>query len=191
MGDLLAEAHRSGATTSLDTGWDPKRRWECELARVLAHVDVLLPNGQEALAIAGVLAGVAAPRDLEQAAATLAERGPLPVIKCGAEGALALVRGHVVRQEGCAADVVDTVGAGDSFNAGFLAGWLGGLDVAQSLALAVIVGTQSTRGAGGIASQPTLDEVLAAGGLDCRETRLGEADQQQSSTEQSHLPSRP
>lgn len=163
VGDLLAEAHRSGATTSLDTGWDPSNRWECGLAHVLPHVDVLLPNSQEALAIASVLDLAGAPLDLAGAAAALAKRGPLPVIKCGVEGAVALVRGHVVRAEGRAADVVDTVGAGDSFNAGFLAGWLGGHDVAQSLALAVIVGTLSTRGAGGTAMQPTLDEAMAAG----------------------------
>ena len=169
VGDLLAEAHRSGTSTSLDTGWDPKQRWECELAQVLPHVDVLLPNSQEALALAGELDGAAAPLDLEKAAATLAERGPLPVIKCGAEGAVALVRGRVLCHEGRAVEVVDTVGAGDSFNAGFLTGWLGGCDVAQSLALAVIVGTQSTRGTGGIASQPTLNEALAAGGFEARD----------------------
>lgn len=98
LADLLAEARRSGASTSLDTGWDPTHRWECGLAQVLPHVDVLLPNRQEALAIADVLEGAGAPLDLERAAAILAERGPLPVIKCGADGAVALVRGRVVRQ---------------------------------------------------------------------------------------------
>ena len=61
VGNLFAEAHRSGASTSLDTGWDPTGRWECGLARVLPHVDVLLPNRQEALAIASVLDGAGRP----------------------------------------------------------------------------------------------------------------------------------
>ena len=189
VGDLLAEAHLFGATTSLDTGWDPSHRWECGLAHVLPHVDVLLPNSQEALAIVNVLDGAGASLDLAKAAAALAERGPLPVIKCGVEGAVALVRGRVVREEGRSADVVDTVGAGDSFNAGFLAGWLGGRDVAQSLALAVIVGTLSTRGAGGTAMQPTLDEAMAAEGSHAQETPLRSvAAQKRCSTEPSRLP---
>jgi len=56
------------------------------------------------------------------------------------------------------------VGAGDSFDAGFLAGWLNDYGIERSLALAVACGALSTRGAGGVAMQATLDEALAIAG---------------------------
>ena len=57
--------------------------------------------------------------------------------------------------------VVDTTGAGDSFNAGFVYGHLAGWLLARTLAFAVACGSASTRAAGGIESQPTLEEALA------------------------------
>ena len=63
-------------------------------------------------------------------------------------------------------DPVDTVGAGDSFDAGVLAGLLNGLSTERALALGCACGGLSTRAAGGTAAQPTLDEALAAANLD-------------------------
>jgi sugar/nucleoside kinase (ribokinase family) len=57
--------------------------------------------------------------------------------------------------------VVDAVGAGDSFDAGFVCGALAGWDLERCLKLAVACGALSTRAAGGTAAQPTLDEALA------------------------------
>jgi sugar/nucleoside kinase (ribokinase family) len=57
---------------------------------------------------------------------------------------------------------VDTTGAGDSFDAGFLAGRLQGWPIKRCLQLAVACGSLSTRAAGGIAAQPTMDEAVSA-----------------------------
>ncbi|WP_214411190.1 carbohydrate kinase family protein [Sphaerisporangium fuscum] len=150
--DLLRAAP---GTTSLDTNDDPSGQWR-GLEEVLAAVDVLLPNAAEALAIT---------REdvLEKAAGALAARGVLPVVKDGAAGALTWQDGEAVRvlppHLPQAGPVVDTVGAGDSFNAGFIAARLRGLDLRQSVLVAAASGTLSTRAAGGTAAQPTWDEV--------------------------------
>ncbi|GLX00450.1 carbohydrate kinase family protein [Microtetraspora sp. NBRC 16547] len=151
--DLFRAARAGGATTSLDTNDDPSGRWQ-GLDKVLELTDILLPNDREALALAGRTDG-----DLDRAVRDLAERGLTPVIKRGADGALAFADGEPIRVPALPARVVDTVGAGDSFNAGLLAGHLRGLPLRRSLALAVACGTLSTRAAGGTAAQPTWEEV--------------------------------
>jgi len=151
---LLEAAHTAGAGTSLDLNWDPAEQWDGGLADVLPAVDVLFVNAAEAAAVSG------AP-DPAVAATVLAARGPLPVIKLGAAGALAHDGCRLVRVSAPAVTVVDTVGAGDTFDAGFLCGRLLGWEVIPSLALGVACGSLSARGAGGVEAQPTREEALA------------------------------
>ena len=156
---LFERAHAAGATTSLDTNWDPLDRWE-GLAAALPVTDVLLPNSEEALAIADSLDPKEPPRGLDDALTALAAHGPLPVAKCGADGAVALADGRLLHTPTMTVGVADTVGAGDSFDAGFLAGLLLGYELERSLRLAAACGALSLRGAGGTGWQPTLDEAL-------------------------------
>jgi ribokinase len=145
----LAERARS---SSLDTGWDPHERWDV----AVDAFDVLLPNAEEALRLAGRDDG-----DVEAAARDLARRGPLVIVKLGADGALATDGDELVRAAATHVDVVETTGAGDSFDAGFLAGRLNGEGLENALALACACGALSTRRAGGTAAQPTLEEARA------------------------------
>ncbi len=151
---LFEAARTAGAGTSLDLNWDPEERWDGGLADVLPAVDVLFVNGAEAAAVSGAA-------DPAVAATILATRGPLPVVKLGAHGALAHDGRRLVRVPAPAATVVDTVGAGDSFDAGFVCGRLQGWDVGRSLALGIACGSLSTRGAGGVETQPTFAEAAA------------------------------
>jgi sugar/nucleoside kinase (ribokinase family) len=152
---LFAEAHALGATTSLDTNWDPMGRWDSGLGELLPHCDILMPNEAEARLIAGC-------DDLDQALDLLAARVPVVAVKLGAEGALGRAGGQVVRAPALPVQVLDTTGAGDSFDAGFLYGYLDGWPLERSLRLACACGSLSTRRAGGTDGQPTLDEALAA-----------------------------
>ena len=154
LADLFAAVHSAGGTTSLDLNWDPSGRWDGGLAAVLPAVDVLFVNAAEAAAVSGAA-------DPTVAATILAARGPLPVIKLGASGALAHDGCRLVSVSAPAIDVADTVGAGDSFDAGFLCARLMGWEVSRSLALGVAVGSLSTRAAGGVDAQPTRQEALA------------------------------
>jgi ribokinase len=158
--DAAAVAARAASTTSLDPGWDPHERWEL----AWEGFDVLLPNAQEAQRLSGE-------DDVEAAARWLAAQGPTVVVKRGADGALAVGGGadravpseagdrDVVRVAAPPVDPVDATGAGDSFDAGFLAARLAGEDLAGALALGCACGALSTRAAGGTAGQPTLAEA--------------------------------
>jgi ribokinase len=140
--DLLVRAHQAGCTVSLDPGWDPEERWELETG-----VDVLLPNAQEAEALGGGPA--------------LAASGTIVVVKLGAEGAVAYTGSEVVSSGAPQVDAVDATGAGDSFDAGFLAAWLAGEGLERALALGCACGALSTRALGGTAGQPDREEALA------------------------------
>lgn len=149
---LFAAAHEAGCTTSLDLNWDPEERWD-GLYDVLPVTDLLFVNEREAAAVSGAA-------DPSVAATVLAARGPRPVVKLGAAGALAHDGCRLVHVAAPAVPVVDTVGAGDSFDAGFLWAWLEGWDISRALAFAVVCGSLSTRAAGGVAGQPTVDETV-------------------------------
>ncbi|MGI6207057.1 MAG: carbohydrate kinase family protein [Anaerolineae bacterium] len=151
---LFARAHRLGCTTSLDTGWDPEERWNGDVSRALSEVDVFMPNEEEAPRIAG------APTP-EEALAVLAARVPLVAVKLGARGAIAASGSRRAACPPYPVKVVDTTGAGDSFDAGLIYGFLHGWDLERSLRLGCACGALSTRAAGGTAAQPTLEEALA------------------------------
>ena len=154
---LFEGVRARGGTTSVDPNWDPAEVWDGGLHELLPLIDVFLPNATEARAIAGI-------HDLEEAASALAARGPLVAVKDGAAGGLGVEDARLVRvaaPEAGVAPPVDTVGAGDAFDAGFLAGWLDGMPLERSLALAVSCGTLSTHGRGGTDAQPTMEEALA------------------------------
>ena len=148
--DVGAIAARAAGTTSLDPGWDPHERWQV----AWEGFDVVLPNAQEARQLSGE-------EDVEAAARALAARGPLAVVKLGPEGALAVVDGAVTRVAAPAVEPVDATGAGDAFDAGFLAARLAGEAPPDALALACACGALSTRAAGGTAGQATLAEARA------------------------------
>jgi sugar/nucleoside kinase (ribokinase family) len=152
---LFADARGRGATTSVDPNWDPSGAWNGGLDALLPSVDVLLPNEIEAARLAHT-------SDLEAAIATLRSRGPLVVVKAGARGAIAAGPGERVEVAAVPVATVDTTGAGDSFDAGFVAAMLGGEPLERCLAVANACGALSTRAAGGVDGQPTMQEALGA-----------------------------
>jgi sugar/nucleoside kinase (ribokinase family) len=154
LGALFAEAKAAGASTSLDPNWDPQERWDGGLREILRETDVFLPNAEEAVRIAG-------DSDPEAAARALAAEGPLVTVKLGADGALAATTREVTRVPSPhAIDPLDTTGAGDSFDAGLLAGLLAGWPLARALSIGCVCGALSTQSIGGTAAQPTLEQAL-------------------------------
>jgi len=153
--ELFDAVHAADASTSIDPNWDPAERWDSDLLALLSRTDCFLPNSTEARDITGV-------DDIDVAAQALAGHGGVVAIKFGQGGGLVIQGDEVVRSESIPADVVDTTGAGDNFDAGFIAGRLRGWPLARCLSVAVACGSLSTRAAGGTAAQPTMEEALAA-----------------------------
>ncbi len=150
---LFERARSIGLTISLDTNWDPSQRWE-GVFDLLPLVNVFLPNEAEACSL--VSEG-----DVESAAEKLSARVETLAIKLGAAGAIGVRNGQKVRTASIPVNVVDTVGAGDSFDAGFLYGYLNGWPLEPSLRLAAVCGALSTQAAGGTAAQPALEQAKA------------------------------
>jgi ribokinase len=100
--------------------------------------------------------------DLEGSARNLAALARLVVVKNGDRGAVACTDGTVTTSAGVPTETVDTTGAGDSFDAGFLAAWLGDEPLDRALAIANACGALSTRVIGGIGAQPTMEEARSA-----------------------------
>jgi sugar/nucleoside kinase (ribokinase family) len=164
---LLRRARAGGATISLDPNWDPAETWDQGLSDVYGLLDVLLPNEAEVVELAGAARPRTAPsarRTPLQAAQALATAGPgSVVVKLGAQGALAVLPDDEVIGIPAVPGVrpVDAVGAGDSFDAGFLAATLWGWDTRRALALGAACGALSTRRAGGTEAQATREEAIA------------------------------
>ncbi len=151
--EIFARARRLGATTSLDTNWDPSERWDSELEQTFPFTDLLLPNEQEALHISR--------QDrLEDAAAYFLNQGVhMVAVKQGARGAAAFGPQGSCQMAVTPVNGGDSIGAGDSFDAGFLAGWLRGSTLRQCLAIANACGRAVAAQIGGLTGQPTWAEV--------------------------------
>ena len=124
-------------------------------------MDIFLPNAAEAARITSLAS-------TEAAARRLALTCDIVAVKAGEAGGLACRGDEVVRAASLPLEAADATGAGDNFDAGFLAGRLSGLGVGDSLSLAVACGGLSTQSVGGTGEIITLEQALAAAGLDCR-----------------------
>jgi len=142
---LFDDLKAAGLTLSLDTNDDPTGTWRGVLDQLLDKIDILLPNEEELLKIADAAT-------VEEALGKLAARVPMIVVKCGDRGAL--VQRGKERQwvRPLAVQPVDTIGAGDSFNAGFLSAWLAGENLLDSATMGNLTGALSTLRPGGIAA---------------------------------------
>lgn len=152
---IFEGVHRRGGTTSVDPNWDPSGSWDSGLMRLLPRTDVFLPNAMEAMSLAHI-------SNLDEAVRRLRAETSMVVVKHGSVGAIASTTGETAQVAALPARVVDTTGAGDTFDAGFLAAWLADMPLERCLAIGNACGGLSTRAAGGVEGQPTMDEVLAA-----------------------------
>ena len=142
VGELFRHLKSRGLTISLDTNDDPEDRWEGGLREILKYVDVFLPNEREACKAAGT-------DDLEAAVTALSKLVPLVVVKLGRKGALAQKGSERFTSASKEVVAVDTVGAGDSFDAGFLHEFVRGSDLGMCLASGSRAGALSTTRSGG------------------------------------------
>lgn len=139
---LLALMKEAGLSTSLDTNDDPTATWAGPIAESLKYVDIFMPNEREAMALSGEAS-------VELAIASLSRIAPVLVVKRGSLGAVVLDHGRRLEQPAFSVSPVDAVGAGDSFNAGFLHGYLNSWSMEKCLVSGNLAGAYSTTQIGG------------------------------------------
>lgn len=140
--DLVSRAKANGLTVSLDPSWDATLIYDPGLLSACQGVDIFLPNIEEAEAITGS-------RDPRVAITKLAEVFPVVVLKGGADGAWLMANGTILHLPAENVTVVDTTGAGDAFNAGFIDAWLDGNSDHTCLKAGIAFGSRSVQAAGG------------------------------------------
>lgn len=140
--DLFHRLKSSGLTISLDTNDDPEDRFEGDLRELLKQVDIFMPNRREACKIIKT-------EDLEAALKTLSKIVPLVVVKLGAEGAVAVRKNERIESAALKVEIADPVGAGDSFDAGFLHAYLRGQNLKECMDAGNAAGALCTTREGG------------------------------------------
>lgn len=150
--ELFRGAKGAGLTTSLDPDCDPAGKWNKGLLELLHYVDVFLPNEQEALKISGK-------NNLESALDSLAKLSATVVVKRGAAGVVVSSQGQRLAAPGFHVEPLDTTGAGDSFNAGFISRFLKHDSLADCIAWGNACGAMSTLAMGGIEGFPVPKQV--------------------------------
>lgn len=160
--ELLRQARSAGLLTAVDTGWDAddwRTNGRAEIRALLEYTDIYLPNHEEASALTGE-------SDPARAARHLAEWGAgTVIIKCGPQGALAWQSERLIEIPAYTTTVVDTVGAGDSFNAGVLYGLARDWPLAKALRLGSYVAGRAISGQS--PRYPSFEEARQALNLDC------------------------
>jgi sugar/nucleoside kinase (ribokinase family) len=141
--NLFARAKKLGLTTSMDPQFDPSEKWDIDLHTLLPYVDIFLPNVSE-------LEGFTGEKEPMKALRGLKDFSNIVVLKDGEHGAFLLSEGKLIHQPAYLnKDVVDIIGAGDSFDAGFIKSHLAGKDASECLNHAMMMGAVNTTGAGG------------------------------------------
>ena len=151
---ILETAKAAGMTTSMDTQFDPEEKWELDYKQILPLADIFLPNEQELTAITRT-------STVDEAIEAIRPYIHTAVVKCGAAGNKMVREGKkdLWLDSYHNAQVVDAIGAGDSFNAGFLARFVQGDDLIRCQQYGAMTGAVNTTAAGGTAAFTTKEEV--------------------------------
>ena len=150
--DLMQRSKALGLSTSFDPNSDPSDRWNSKINSVLKYTDILFVNEREALKLTGANSAHAALK-------RLGTKTPCVVVKRGARGAIAIQNDELVSDSGFRVKPLDTTGAGDSFDAGFLSAFLSQQPVAECLRYGNACGALSAISIGGTAGQPNQAEL--------------------------------
>jgi sugar/nucleoside kinase (ribokinase family) len=153
-GKLFKMAKELGLTTSLDPQWDPAEKWEVDLEKLLPYVDVFLPNTTELL-------NLTKENKVENAINKIKTYSNTVVVKNGNKGSIVFNNGETITKEAFLnTNVVDAIGAGDSFDAGFINKFINGSTIEECQTFGNLIGAVSTTAAGGTAAFTNYLEII-------------------------------
>jgi sugar/nucleoside kinase (ribokinase family) len=155
---LFQKAKSQGLTTSIDPQWDPAETWKIDLEKLLPHVDVFLPNVKELCALTGT-------NHVEDGLEVLKPHANVVVVKNGSEGAWLFDGKELIHQPSFRnKHVVDSIGAGDSFDSGFIHKYLLKKSLRECLEFGALTGAINTTRAGGTTAFENLNLVKTIAG---------------------------
>jgi sugar/nucleoside kinase (ribokinase family) len=150
--ELFAQAKMAGMTTSLDPQWDPAEQWDIDIHQLLPYVDVFMPNAKELECITRIFDPIKAMKSLST--------GNVIVVKNGNAGASLLHKYDLLHQSSFLnRNVVDSIGAGDSFDAGFIHKFIQQRPLQECLEFAALAGAINTTMPGGTTAFEDIDKV--------------------------------
>lgn len=150
---LFKKAKAFGLTTSVDPQWDPAEKWDIDLAALLPYIDIFMPNAAE-------LKALTSNSSLTAALHAIKDKGYITVVKDGSNGAYLNCGGNLMYQPAYLnKTVADSIGAGDSFNAGFIHYFIHGKPKKDCLEFGALIGAVNTTHAGGTGAFSSLQQV--------------------------------
>lgn len=150
---IFQKAKEAGLTTSLDLQYDPKETWDFNYKQCLPFVDVFLPNEAEIYAITGK-------NDIEDAIAEIKPFANAIALKLGKKGSRLIVEYRDISAPPFLnEEYKDAIGAGDSFNAGFIQKYLEGADLEECLKNGNLMGSLNTTCAGGTTAFTSKEDI--------------------------------
>ncbi|MCR2821247.1 carbohydrate kinase family protein [Lederbergia panacisoli] len=154
--DVLLQARSKNVTTSFDTGWDPNEEWDRDkILSLMEDVTLFIPSEVEINNIFDL-------NDVSHVEGILPEKHENVVVKLGAKGSMMIDElGKTTKASGYSITPVDTTGAGDSFNAGLIYGYLHGKKNTDLLEFANACGAMATLRIGGASTVPSVADVIA------------------------------
>jgi sugar/nucleoside kinase (ribokinase family) len=153
LAKLFSRAKQLGLTTSFDPQWDPAEKWDCNWEELLAQVDVFLPNIEE-------LKNITKKETIEDAVAAIKNISKIIVVKNGSEGATIWTGTEFIQQPVFLNEnVADAIGAGDSFNAGFIHRFVQKKSVEMCAEFGALCGAINTTRSGGTTAFADYDTV--------------------------------
>ena len=151
---LFKMAKDAGMTTSLDVQWDPQERWEFDFEKTLPFVDVFLPNEKELLKLTNR-------HSIDTAIDLIKDVANAVIVKLGNKGSVSFHRGKkLIKPAFLNGEVVDAIGAGDSFNAGFISKFIKDLPLGTCQEFGNLIGAISTTAAGGTSAFTDLKTTM-------------------------------
>lgn len=150
---LFTRARKLGLTTSMDPQWDPSEKWDLDLKKLLLYVDVFLPNVEE-------IKKLTSTKNKNAAINSIKEFANIVVVKDGNEGAYVWFGNKLSHQPAFInKEVADAIGAGDSFNAGFIFKFIQDKSLKECLEFGALCGAVNTTCAGGTTAFTDIETI--------------------------------
>ena len=153
LGKLFRLCKELGLTTSFDMQWDPYEKWDLNIEDVLPYVDLFFPNEKELLLLTGK-------SNIREAIDSIKKHIKILAIKRGNQGSAVFYESNLKDMPPFLNEkVIDTTGAGDSFNAGFIFKYINGYNITECQKFGNLMGAVSTTAAGGVKAFENYENV--------------------------------